>query len=151
MGLWDRALDAAGVGDPNLREDYTQQRKLVAGYRRSSYLAVRLLLPPPLLPHVIAATAFMHRTDTLLDSGPVAERAGACAEWVKEVRDGLAGGESDHAAVRPLLHTLSAHPGMRGRGGGWRAPGRRGGGVHAVGPATGATPERDADVRPAVE
>ncbi|GAA2305198.1 squalene/phytoene synthase family protein [Streptomyces violaceusniger] len=115
MGLWDRALDGAGISDPRLREDYTRQRKLVAGYRRSSYLAARLLLPPPLLPHVIAATALMHRTDSLLDSGPAAERAGACAEWVKEVRDGLAGGESDHAAVRPLLHTVSAHPGMRGR------------------------------------
>ncbi|NEW69565.1 squalene/phytoene synthase family protein [Streptomyces rhizosphaericus] len=115
MGLWDRALDAAGVSDPDLREDYTRQRKLVAGYRRSSYLAVRLLLPPPLLPHVIAATAFMHHTDTLLDSGPVAERAGVCAEWVKEVRDGLAGGESADPAVRPLLHTVAAHPGMRGR------------------------------------
>ncbi|WP_432251331.1 squalene/phytoene synthase family protein [Streptomyces sp. HNM1019] len=115
MSLWNRALDAAGISDPQLREDYARQRKLVAGYRRSAYLAARLLLPPPLLPHLIAATAFMHRTDTLLDSGPVAERAGACAEWVKEVRDGLASGESDHAAVRPLLHTVSAHPGMRGR------------------------------------
>ncbi|MBI0382262.1 squalene/phytoene synthase family protein [Streptomyces albiflaviniger] len=82
---------------------------------RAGRPAVRLLLPPPLLPHVIAATAFMHHTDTLLDSGPVAERAGACAEWVKEVRDGLAGGESADPAVRPLLHTVSAHPGMRGR------------------------------------
>ncbi|MFD8096964.1 phytoene/squalene synthase family protein [Streptomyces malaysiensis] len=115
MGLWGRALDAAGIGDPGLREDYTHQRKVVAGYRRSSYLAARLLLPLPLLPHLIAATAFMHRTDTLLDSGPVAERAGACAEWVKEVRDGLASGGSDHAAVRPLLHTVSAHPGLRDR------------------------------------
>ncbi|GAA1252105.1 squalene/phytoene synthase family protein [Streptomyces javensis] len=115
MGLWDRALDGAGIGDPGLREDYTRQRRLVAGYRRSSYLAARLLLPPPLLPHVIAATAFMHHTDTLLDSGPVAERAGACAEWVKEVHEGLAGGESEDPAVRPLLHTVSAHPGMHGR------------------------------------
>ncbi|MEU5729509.1 squalene/phytoene synthase family protein [Streptomyces antimycoticus] len=115
MGLWGTALDAAGISDPRLREDYTHQRKLVAAYRRSSYLAARLLLPPPLLPHLIAATAFMHRTDTLLDSGPVEERAGAFAEWAKGVRDGLAGGESEHAAVRPLLHTVSAHPGLRER------------------------------------
>ncbi|ASQ92290.1 squalene/phytoene synthase family protein [Streptomyces sp. 11-1-2] len=115
MSLWGRALDAAGISDPRLREDYTHQRKVVAGYRRSSYLAARLLLPPPLLPHLIAATAFMHRTDTLLDSGPAEERAGAFADWVKEVREGLAGGGSEHAAVRPLLHTVSAHPGLRDR------------------------------------
>ncbi|MBU3870057.1 squalene/phytoene synthase family protein [Streptomyces sp. 4503] len=115
MGLWGKALDAAGISDPRLREDYTHQRKLVAGYRRSSYLAARLLLPPPLLPHLIAATAFMHHTDTLLDSGPAEERAGAFAEWAKQVRDGLAGGGSEHAAVRPLLHTVSAHPGLRDR------------------------------------
>ncbi|WP_198549017.1 hypothetical protein [Streptomyces sp. PRh5] len=35
---------------------------------------------------------------------------------MKEVRDGLAGGEGEDSAVRPLLHTVSAHPGMRGRG-----------------------------------
>ncbi|MFD0500796.1 isoprenoid biosynthesis enzyme family protein [Streptomyces rhizosphaericus] len=31
------------------------------------------------------------------------------------MRDGLAGGESEDPAVGPLLHTVSAHPGMRGR------------------------------------
>ncbi|MGY0064959.1 squalene/phytoene synthase family protein [Streptomyces sp. LZ34] len=115
MGLWGRALDAAGISDPTLREDYARQRKLVARYRRSSYLAARLLLPRPLLPHLITATAFMHHTDTLLDSGPEAGRAAAYTQWEKEVREGLATGESDLPAIRPLLSTVSAHPHFRGR------------------------------------
>ncbi|MEU5642654.1 squalene/phytoene synthase family protein [Streptomyces milbemycinicus] len=115
MGVWGRALDAAGISDPTLRDDYARQRKLVARYRRSSYLAARLLLPRPLLPHLITAIAFMHRTDNLLDSGPEAERPAAYARWEKEVREGMAVGESDHPAIRPLLHTVSAHPDFRAR------------------------------------
>ena len=71
MGMWANRLDAAGIHDPQLRDDFTRQRSLVARYKRAAYLAVLLLLPRPLAPHMIAATAFMHHTDNLLDHGPL--------------------------------------------------------------------------------
>ncbi|MGK5636747.1 phytoene/squalene synthase family protein [Streptomyces sp. URMC 126] len=109
---WERALTAADIDDPRLRADYTRQRAVVAGYRRHAYLAVRLLLPPALVPHAIAATAFMHHTDDLLDRGPGA--ADAWPAWEARVRAGLAGGEDGHPVVAPLLRTVAAHPRLRG-------------------------------------
>ncbi|MEV5704839.1 squalene/phytoene synthase family protein [Actinoallomurus sp. NPDC052274] len=114
MTGWKRALDTAGVADPRLREDYTEQRRLVSQFRRGPYLAARLLLPPPLLPHVIAATAFMHHTDTILDADrPRAERVTAYEGWEKQVRLGLATSEGDRPLIRALLHTVSAHPALQ--------------------------------------
>ncbi|MBC2878584.1 MULTISPECIES: phytoene/squalene synthase family protein [Streptomyces] len=111
---WERALTAADIDDPRLRAAYTRQRAVVAGYRRHAYLAVRLLLPPALVPHAIATTAFMHHTDNLLDRGPGA--AGAWPAWEARVRAGLAG-EADadgHPVLAPLLRTVAAHPRLRG-------------------------------------
>ncbi|MGC0314051.1 phytoene/squalene synthase family protein [Kitasatospora acidiphila] len=115
MGSWERALDAAGIRDPRLRDDYGRQREQVTRYRREAALAARLLLPAALVPHVIAATAFMHRTDGLLDSGPVAERKAAFAAWEGEVADSLAAGTTDNPELRPLLNTVAAHPVLAGR------------------------------------
>ncbi|MBZ4321379.1 phytoene/squalene synthase family protein [Streptomyces huiliensis] len=109
---WERALTAAGIDDPALRAAYTRQRAVVAGYRRHAYLAVRLLLPPALVPHAIAATAFMHHTDNLLDRGP--DAAGDWPAWEARVRAGLAGAEDGHPVVAPLLRTVAAHPPLRG-------------------------------------
>lgn len=115
MGSWKRALDAAGIDDPGLREDYSRQRRQVTRYKREAVLATGLLLPARLVPHVIAATAYMHRTDTLLDSGPLDERKAAYTRWEQEVADGLATGATDHPELRPLLHTVAAHPALRDR------------------------------------
>ncbi|MCQ4041572.1 squalene/phytoene synthase family protein [Streptantibioticus rubrisoli] len=114
MSSWNKALDAAGIGEAGLRDDYTEQRKIVARYRRSSYLAARLLLPAALFPHVVAATGFMHHGDNVMDSGPVAERADAYAEWEKRVREALDTGRSDLPVLRALLNTIAAHPRLRG-------------------------------------
>ncbi|MEU2855986.1 squalene/phytoene synthase family protein [Streptomyces syringium] len=114
MHVWARTLTAAGIHDPILRADYTKQRKLVSGYRRHAYVAVRLLLPPALVPHVIAATAFMHHTDTLADRSSAGTRNNdRFLDWEKESRDGLISGRSNHPLLRPLLHTVSVHPGLR--------------------------------------
>ncbi|KOU50089.1 phytoene/squalene synthase family protein [Streptomyces sp. WM6378] len=114
MRTWNKTLDTAGINSPQLRHDYTQQRGLVAGYRRHTYVAIRLLLPPVLVPHVIAAVAFMHHTDTLLDATPMPSPADdAYAEWEEEVRRGLTTGESSHPVLRPVLHTIAAHPQLR--------------------------------------
>jgi phytoene synthase len=114
MSAWNQALDAAGIRDPGLRDDYTLQRELAARFKRSAYLAARMLLPRPLFPHVVAATAFMHHSDNLLDSGPKDGRAAVYAEWERRVRDGLADGDSDHPVIRPLLHTITVRPQLRG-------------------------------------
>ncbi|MFI5527287.1 phytoene/squalene synthase family protein [Kitasatospora sp. NPDC051853] len=113
MSGWTRALDAAGITDPLLRDDYTRQRQQVTRYRREAALAAQLLLPARLVPHVIAATAYMNRTDTLLDSGPPEGRRAAYAQWEGEVEQALATGETDRTELRPFLHTVRAHPALR--------------------------------------
>ncbi|GAA1960858.1 squalene/phytoene synthase family protein [Kitasatospora viridis] len=111
MGGWERALRAAGVREAGLRADYGRQRAEVAQYRREAELATRLLLPPGMVPHVIAATAFMHRTDLLLDGeGSVAERRDAAARWAAETAEALAAGRTGNAALRPLVHSAGVHP-----------------------------------------
>ncbi|MGA5819824.1 squalene/phytoene synthase family protein [Kitasatospora sp. NPDC094028] len=115
MGRWERALDAAGVHDPGLRADYSRQRQQVADYKREVALAAALLLPERMVPHVIAAAAFMHRTDTLLDSGPVEGRREASARWGKEVVECLAASRTANPELRPLLHSVGTHPALRER------------------------------------
>nr|BFD95703.1 phytoene/squalene synthase family protein [Kitasatospora sp. Xyl93] len=115
VGRWERALDAAGVREAGLRADYARQRQQMARYRREAALAAELLLPARMVPHVIAAAAFMHRTDTLLDSGPLAERRAASARWQRRVTDGLAAGRTDDPELRPLLNSVDAHPVLRDR------------------------------------
>ncbi|MGW0769446.1 squalene/phytoene synthase family protein [Streptomyces sp. NPDC002676] len=114
MRGWTKSLDAAGVREPGLRGDYDRQRHLVRRYRRTAYLAARLLLPPQLLPHVVAATAVMHHGDNLLDTGPLPQRAKVWASWEPQVREALRTGTSDTPLLRALVHTVSAHPRLRG-------------------------------------
>ncbi|MGW0296987.1 squalene/phytoene synthase family protein [Streptomyces anthocyanicus] len=110
MSKWSRSLTAAGVTDPGARRDYDAQRRLVARFRPASYLAVRLLLPPPVLPHVVAMTAVMHHGDNLLDTGPRTRREAAWADWERRVRDGLATGTSDDPLIRALVRTVATRP-----------------------------------------
>ncbi|GAA1040503.1 MULTISPECIES: hypothetical protein [Streptomyces] len=62
MRGWAKSLDAAGAQEPGLREDSDRQRRSVRPFRRTAYLAARLLLPRPLLPHMMGATAELHFT-----------------------------------------------------------------------------------------
>ncbi|MER5428467.1 squalene/phytoene synthase family protein [Streptomyces sp. NPDC002588] len=113
MSTWKQNLDAAGIREPRLRRDYDAQRRLVARYRPTSYLAARVLLSRPLLPHVVAATALMHHGDNLLDTGPRPPRAAAWASFERRVREALETGASDDPLIRTVLHTVSVHPGLR--------------------------------------
>ncbi len=115
VGRWERALDAAGVRGAELRADYGRQRQQVSRYRREVAVAAGLLLPERTVPHVMAAAAFMHRTDTLLDSGPLAERRAAAARWQREVTRSLTEGRTDDPELRPLLHSAAGHPVLRDR------------------------------------
>ncbi|GGV30785.1 phytoene/squalene synthase family protein [Streptomyces spectabilis] len=111
MNSWKAMLDAAGIDGPEPRADFTRLRHVVSRYRRHQYLAVRLLLPGAVVPHVIAATVFMHYTDTLLDrEGPVEQRAADYDRWEKLVHEALATKQSDHPVLRPLLHTYGTYP-----------------------------------------
>ncbi|MFJ2060020.1 squalene/phytoene synthase family protein [Streptomyces sp. NPDC087908] len=114
--MWKRALDRAGVREPRLRRDYTEQRAAVRRFTTAEYMAARLLLPAALLPHVVAAVAFMHDTDDRIDRGTPDERAAALTEWDGLVRKSLAEGDSTLPALpvlRCLARTAESHPGIR--------------------------------------
>ncbi|APE25997.1 MULTISPECIES: squalene/phytoene synthase family protein [Streptomyces] len=111
--MWKRALDRAGVREPRLRREYTAQRQAVRRFATAEYAAARLLLPAALVPHVVAAVAFMHDTDDRIDRGPVDERAAALTEWDGLVRKALAEGDSALPVLRCLVRTVECHPDVR--------------------------------------
>ncbi|MGW7490485.1 phytoene/squalene synthase family protein [Streptomyces sp. NPDC054786] len=113
MATWPKALDQAEITDPALRRDYSEQRRLVARYARPEYTAVRLLLPAPLVPDIIAATAFMHHSDNLIDQGPAGARIAALTDWERQVHTALESGEADQPVVRTLLDTITRQPQLR--------------------------------------
>lgn len=113
MATWSNTLTRAGITDPLLRHDYTEQRRLTARFNRGAYTAVRLLLPAPLIPDVIAATAFMHHSDNLIDQGPLNERLASLMHWDKQVREALGTGLAGHPVLRPLLDAVARHPQLR--------------------------------------
>ncbi|WP_327321367.1 squalene/phytoene synthase family protein [Streptomyces sp. NBC_01210] len=113
MPTWAHTLDQAHISGPQLRRDYGEQRRLVAQFARAEYAAVRLLLPAPLVPDVIAATAFMHHSDNLLDQGPRRERLAALTDWDGQVRTALETGTADQPVLRTLAHTITRHPQLR--------------------------------------
>ena len=113
MNAWQESLDSAGIREPELRGDYDAQRRLVSRFRRTSYLAAQMLLPRPMLPHVVVATAVMHHGDNLLDTGPKAQRAAAWASWEEQVRRALETGVSGDPLLRALAHTIAAYPRLR--------------------------------------
>ncbi|MFF3562636.1 squalene/phytoene synthase family protein [Streptomyces sp. NPDC002574] len=118
MTTWRHTLDRAGIDDPALREAYTAQRRLVARFDRATFLGVRLLLPADLVPDVVAAIAFMHHTDNLLDQDADGDAAfTAFTAWERRVRGALEdgtggeGGDGDGDRVlRALAHTVSRRP-----------------------------------------
>lgn len=111
--MWKGALDRAGVRESQLRRDYTEQRRVVRRFATAEYAAARLLLPAALLPHVVAAVAFMHDTDDRIDRGTPDERAGALVEWDGLVRKAIAEGDSGLPVLRCLVRTAERHPDVR--------------------------------------
>ncbi|MFB6839926.1 squalene/phytoene synthase family protein [Streptomyces sp. NPDC056361] len=112
--MWKRALDRAGVREPRLRREYTEQRRAVRRYRTAEYAAARLLLPAEVLPHVVAAVAFMHDTDDRIDRGEPEERAAALGEWAALVGKAFAEGDSGLSVLRCLVRTAERNPDVRG-------------------------------------
>ncbi|MCT4357882.1 squalene/phytoene synthase family protein [Streptomyces sp. Je 1-79] len=108
--MWRRSLDRAGIWEPRLRRDYTEQRRAVRRFATAEYTAARLLLPAALLPHVVAAVAFMHDTDDRIDRGEPDVRAAALVEWDGLVHKAFAEGASALPVLRCLVRTAERHP-----------------------------------------
>ncbi|MFF8837439.1 phytoene/squalene synthase family protein [Streptomyces sp. NPDC015130] len=111
--MWKRVLDRAGIREPRLRRDYTEQRRAVRRFATAEYAAARLLLPAPLVPHVVAAVAFMHDTDDRIDRGARDERTAALAEWGGLVHKAFDEGDSGLPVLRCLVRTAERHPEVR--------------------------------------
>ncbi|MEU9166562.1 squalene/phytoene synthase family protein [Streptomyces sp. NPDC048420] len=108
MPSWDRRLAAAGVQDRSLRADYSTAARVFARRILAHYAAVRLLVAPELHPHVVAAYAFLARTDDLADQGPLEERLPRWRDWAERVTSGLESGEAEDPVLRAFLHTVAA-------------------------------------------
>ncbi|MDV9170082.1 squalene/phytoene synthase family protein [Streptomyces sp. W16] len=116
MTGWPTALTKAGIADPRLRRAYDAQRGIVRRYALHEYVAVRLLLPAELHPPVVAAVAYMHATDELIDTGAVDERTAALAAWDAETTAALESGEPPaQDGLLVLWDTVRRHPHMAAR------------------------------------
>lgn len=113
---WAAALTRAGITDPRLRRAYDVQRRLVRRFALHEYVAARLLLPARLHPPVIAAVAYMHATDELIDAGEVSTRQAALRNWDEETTAALEGREPPaQTTLLALRDTARRHPHMAAR------------------------------------
>lgn len=113
---WSTALTEAGITDPHVRRAYETQRRDVRKFAPHEYVAVRLLLPARLQPPVIAAVAYMHRTDELIDAGEVSVRQAALRSWAEQTAPALEADDppADHTLLT-LWDTVRRHPHMAER------------------------------------
>jgi phytoene synthase len=98
-----RALDAAGITDPVLRESYERCRRLNGAHGRTFYLAT-LLLPPAKRPYVHALYGLARYADELVDDLDSPDPA-ALLTWGKRILDDLALGDSTDPIGRAAVHT----------------------------------------------
>ncbi|MDN3025921.1 squalene/phytoene synthase family protein [Streptomyces sp. S.PB5] len=103
----DRRLMAAGVQERALRDDYSFAARVFARRVLAHYAVVRLLVAPQLQPHLIAAYAFLARTDDLADQGPLEQRLPRWRAWSEQVGAGLESGRAEDPVLRAFLHTVS--------------------------------------------
>ncbi|MEV6509957.1 squalene/phytoene synthase family protein [Streptomyces sp. NPDC051642] len=116
MSSWSTALTKAGITDPRLRHAYDAQRRLVRRFAPHEYTAVRLLLPAELHPSAVAAVAYMHATDELIDTGDVDVRTATLASWDAETAAALENSELPHQdTLLALRDTTRRHPYLAAR------------------------------------
>ncbi|MFF3483185.1 squalene/phytoene synthase family protein [Streptomyces sp. NPDC002701] len=108
MRTWRRSLEAAGVSQGALRDDYGKVARFMRRREPAGYLAVRLLVPAAHQPHALAGYAFASYTDDLCDRGTVAERVRRYDAWSAQVRTALGSGSAGHPLLRAFLHTAAA-------------------------------------------
>ncbi|MEW1825781.1 squalene/phytoene synthase family protein [Streptomyces sp. NPDC088196] len=116
MSGWSTGLAKAGITDPRLRHAYDAQRRLVRRFAPHEYTAVRLLLPAELHPSAVAAVAYMHATDELIDTGAVDVRTATLASWDAETTAALESGELPaNDTLLALRDTTRRHPYLAAR------------------------------------
>jgi phytoene synthase len=99
-----RALDAAGIEDPQLRAAFDTCRKLHQQYGRTYYLATQLL-PLAKRPYVWALYGFARYADEFVDS-LTDPRPEALVAWSKAFLDTAAPEETDDPVCLAMLHTM---------------------------------------------
>jgi phytoene synthase len=99
----ERALDAAGITDPWLRQAYEIARELNARHGRTYYLSA-LLLPPDRRPHVYALYGFARWADELIDSLDAPDPEGLVT-WSERALHDLRAGSSGDPVVAAAAHT----------------------------------------------
>ena len=99
-----RALDAAGIEDPQLRAAFETCRKLHQRYGRTYYLATQLL-PLAKRPYVWALYGFARYADEFVDSltDPHPEQL---VTWSHAFFDTLGSGETDDPVCLAMTHTM---------------------------------------------
>lgn len=93
--------------DGALHADYAIAARVFARRIVAHYAVVRLLVAPALQPHLVAAYAFLARTDDLADQGPLHERLPRWHAWSEQVTEGLETGRAKDPVLRAFLHTVS--------------------------------------------
>jgi phytoene synthase len=103
-----RALNAAGITDPELRAAYLRCKQLHASYGRTYYLAT-LLLPPARRPFVWALYGFARYADEIVDdlgdAASAEERAARFEGWAAARLADLRTGSASDAIGRAAVHT----------------------------------------------
>lgn len=99
-------LDAAGIGDPTLRDGYRRCRELNAAHGRTFFLATRLLAPDQ-RPGVHALYGFARYADDILDDLDPQLGADIRAQRLQQLSDRFfAGGDHlDDPALAAVTHT----------------------------------------------
>jgi phytoene synthase len=99
-----RALDAAGIEDPQLRAAYETCRRLHQRYGRTYYLATQLL-PLAKRPHVWALYGFARYADEFVDSltDPHPEQL---LTWSRTFLEAIGSGEADDPVCLAMMHTM---------------------------------------------
>ncbi|MFF8811438.1 phytoene/squalene synthase family protein [Streptomyces pactum] len=107
-----RELDAAGIGDPALRDAYTRARRLNARHGRSYFLATRLL-PRERRCAVHALYGFARRADDIVDGldrhRTPEERDRLLARLERDLAYGLRTGGGEDPVVRAVADTAARY------------------------------------------
>jgi phytoene synthase len=103
--LHERALDAAGLTDPQLRADYERCRLVNAEHGKTYYLSA-LLLPADRRPHVYALYAFSRTADEFVDDLVQPDPDGLL-RWGDEALAALRGAPTDDPVLRATAHTVT--------------------------------------------
>ena len=96
-----RALDRAGITDREARRDYRTVARASLRRDPAHCLAVRMLVPAALQPHLLATYWFALATDAVADSGPPAGRRERFDRWSATVRQALNAAPGVSAAPAP--------------------------------------------------